>query len=739
MAVVSVAHKIRAVLVLLVGSVVAGVMVSLLAVPSMLVATGMINTTASEWENIALDLVTPPQQQASKVFMADGSQLATFSNEYREYVPLSKIAKVMQQAQVAIEDKRYYQHGAIDAVGLFRTAIGHLLGTSERGASSITQQYVKLVRVQVAQQNHDKAAEAAATALTLSRKIVEMRYAMALEKQLTKDQILERYLNIAYYGGHSYGVQAAAFHYFNTTAADLTLPQAALMAGLVQAPSAYDPTRNPDASVNRRNTVLGVMAEPDIGFITPEEAATAKASPLVLDVQSIANGCYTSPYPFICQFVQYTLLSDEMAPSLGLTTNSTQEDRQTAINEGGYTITTVIDPVMQNMAQEAVLSRVDPRDPVIGVVAMVQPGTGKIVAMAQSRPVMGEDTAKGETFFNYAVDYDMGGAEGFQTGSTFKVFTLANAVSLGVQWETQYDTPGKFNYQGQIFQSCSGTFTQGRYSVIGGAGIINLLNATANSVNNYFVKLERDTGICGAVRMAQAAGVKLALARTPIGGAGPKTTDLIGAELDYAASFTLGVVEVSPLTMASAYATFAANGVHCDPVILGSMKDAKGADVPVPNGNCKQTIDPNVVAGVDVALQGVMQHGTGTVARVRGPWPQAGKSGTTDGPISLAFAGYTPNMAAFATIAIDKKDPYWQGRAQNMTRMTLPYSKTYLSGTGAPDAGKIWNKVMSVALQDTPPTGFPTYYPVNLGWTSPDTVPLAPPPPPPDPNAPPSP
>jgi len=704
----------------------------------MLVATGMINTTASEWGNIPLDLITPPQQQASKVYMADGTQLASFSNEYREYVPLESIALVMQQAQVAIEDKRFYKHGAIDPIGLFRTAIGHLVGTSERGASSITQQYVKLVRVQVAQQNHDKAAEAAATALTLSRKIVEMRYAMALEKQLTKDQILERYLNIAYYGGHSYGVQAAAYHYFNTTAADLTLPQAALMAGLVQAPSAYDPTRNPDAAVARRDVVLSVMAEPDVGFITAAEKAQAQAAPLEMDVQSIANGCYTSPYPFICQYVQNTLLTDAMAPSLGLTTNSTLEDRQTAVNEGGYVITTVIDPVMQDMAQQAVLSRVDPRDPVIGVVVLVQPSTGKIVAMAQSRPEMGDDSTTGQTFYNYAVDNDMGGAEGFQTGSTFKVFTLANALSLGVQWETQYDTPGKMNYQGQIFQSCSGTFTMGRYQVQGGAGVINLLNATANSVNNYFVKLERDTGICGAVRMAQAAGVKLALASTPIGGVGPKTTDLIGAQYDYAASFTLGVAEVSPLTMASAYATFANNGVHCDPVILASMKDANGNDVPVPNGNCKPTIDPNVAAGVDVALQGVMQHGTGTVARVPGPWPQAGKSGTTDGPISLSFAGYTPNLAGFATIAIDRRDPFWNGRAQNMSRLKLPYSGTYLSGTGAPDAGQIWKKVMSVALQDTPPTGFPTYYPVNLGWTSPDTVPLAPPPPPPpDPNQPP--
>ena len=742
MAVVSVASKIRAALVLLVGSVFAGVLVSLLAVPSMLVATGMVNTTAEEWNNVALDLVTPPQQLASKVYMADGSLLATFSDEYREYVTLDKIAPLMQKAQVAIEDKRFYEHGAIDPIGLFRTAIGHLLHQSERGASSITQQYVKLVRIQVAQQNKDKVAEQQATALTLSRKIVEMRYAMALEKQLTKDQILERYLNIAYYGGHAYGVQAAAFHYFNTTAADLTLPQAAVLAGLVQAPSAYDPTQNLEAATSRRNTVLTVMAEPDVAAITPAQAKEAKASPIELNVQSIANGCYTARYPFICQYVQNTLLGDAMAPSLGLTANSSQDARQTAINEGGYSIYTIIDPVAQDQTQEAVSSKVDPRDPVIGVAVLVQPSTGQIIAMAQSRPVMGYDTLAGETFKNYAVGTDMGGMEGFQTGSTFKIFTLANAISLGVQFDTMYDTPASMNYQGRVFQSCAGPFTQTRrYPVAGGGGIINLLTGTANSVNNYFVQLEMDTGICGAVRMAQAAGVTLAMPTTGVNGySGPPSTDLLTTQYDYAPSFTLGVAYVSPLTMASAYATFANNGMHCDPVILASMKDASGKDVPVPSANCKQTIDPNVVAGVDVALQGVIAHGTGTVARVPGGWPQAGKSGTTDGPISLSFAGYTPHVAGFAIIAIDNQDTgFWNGRAKNMSHLTLPFSKTYLRGTGAPDAGQIWKAAMGAALQDKPKDGFPKFYPIITGWSSTNTVAPAPPPPPPDQQPPPAP
>jgi len=744
----SAAEKLQAVLMFLVLSIAGGLLVAGLAVPTMLVGTSMINTGASDLDQMPLDLITPPQPQASKVYMADNSLLTTFSDEYREYVTLDKISPWMQKAQVAIEDKRFYEHNAVDPIGLIHVIFGHLTGQTDRGASSITQQYVKLVRVQVALQNGDTQAAKDATALTLSRKIVEMRYAMALEKKMSKDQILEGYLNIAYYGDQAYGVQAAAYHYFGVAAADLDLPQAAMLAGLVQAPGATSPTQHPEAATKRRNVVLNVMADATMTprfRITPAQRDAAIATPWdPSGVQSITKGCQESRYPFICDYVWRTLTSPAMADEFG----ATLEARQNAVRTGGYTIHTVIDPVAQDSAQAAVSARIDPRDPAIGVMVMVQPGTGLIISMAQSRPVMGNDESVGQTSWNFAVPFtgadgvtNMGGMEGFQAGSTFKAFVLANALSLGISYDTMYQVAGLENFDGQTFMSCEGPFRQSKYSARGESGVFTLQDAIAHSVNGFFIKLERDTSICGAVKMAQAAGVKLS---KPVPSVNPKdgtsTTDLIKAGYDQYPSFTLGVPEVAPLTMAAAYATFAAGGKHCDPIILQSVTDRDGNSVPVPDANCQNTIDPNIVAGVNQGLQAVMAYGTGSVARFGG-WPLAGKSGTTTGPQALAFAGFTPYVAGYATIATDKKASwFFKGNPPYyMAHITLPYSKTYISGTGAPDAGKIWSAAMKVAVRDLPRDGFPAYIPIQGNWSSTNTYAPPPPPPPGQPPAPPPP
>jgi len=721
-------------LLLVVGCVGAGLLTAGLAAPAMLLSTTVVNGAAANFNQIPLQLATPPQLQATKVYLSDGSLLATFADEYRVYVPLSEISPFMQQAQVAIEDKRFYEHGAIDPTGLLRAGIGNLIGETDRGASSITQQYVKMVRLETATESGDQDAIKAATELTLSRKIVEMRYALQIEKQYTKDQILERYLNMAYYGDHVYGVEAAAEHYFGTTAAELTLPEAAMLAGIVQQPGAYSPTAHPDAAIQRRNTVLDVMAESDVADITPEEATEAKAVPWdPTQVQPMNQGCPTSRYPFICDYVLRTLESDAMAPSLGLSQDSTQNDRLLAIERGGYSVDTVIDPTIQDTVQAVVSKKVDPRDPAIAVIAIVQPGTGMILSMAQSRYVMGSDASQGQTFYNYAVDHNMGGAEGFQTGSTFKVFTAANALSLGVPFSTLYDSTPPMKFGGQIFQSCSGPFKADKTYTVRNAepasGPIDLTTATANSINTYYVQLERDTGICGAVQMAQAAGVKLAMTDPTYG-----TTDLLGAHFDSIPSFTLGSAEVSPLTMAEAYATFAANGVHCDPIILSAMTDANGNAVQVPSANCQQTIDPNVAAGVVTLLEGVMTHGTGTTAVIRGGYPQAGKSGTTNSGQFNSFGGFTAYVSGFATIGYDRMSDYWATHRITLAGLRLPYSGTYLQGFGAPDSGQIWRNSMTAVVAGTPKTPFPTYTPIDLHWSSPNTW-HDPNQPPPDPNA----
>ena len=710
MAIGNVVAKVRAGLLFLIFSVVAGVLAGVMSLPMLMVTTGAINTTNQDWNQVPLNLITPPQPQGSKVYMADGSLLTVFADQNRQYVPLSEISKYMQEAQVAIEDHRFYEHGAIDPIGMVRAALSNFTHQSDQGASSITQQYVKMVRVQVAQENHDKVAEKAATEQTIARKIIEMRYAMAVEKTLTKDEILERYLNMAYYGDQTYGVESAAQHYFGVSAADLDLPQAAMIAGLVQSPGATDPVHNPDAAIMRRNTVLDRMAASDIGMITQAEADAAKAVPWdPTQVKELPNGCQDSKYPFICDYLKRTLTSDSM-PGLG----ATSDERWYALQHNGLTIQTVIDPKSQNSAQKAVSKLINARDPVIGVAVLLDPKTGLIKAMAQSRPQMG--TGKGQTYWNYAVGYDMGGPEGFQAGSTFKMFTLANALSLGVPFSTMYSTGKPVRVTGWKFMSCSGPVISGPYTVRGTSGDhLDLLSATANSVNTYFIQLEHDTGICGAVKMAQAAGVKAAM---PVNGG----VDLIkNVHADTWPSFTLGVLEVAPLTMAGAFATFANKGKHCDPIILKSVTSLTGDDIAVPSANCKQTINANVAAGVVQAMQGVMARGTGAGNRIAGGYPQAGKSGTTDQAKAVAFGGFTPNVVGFATIGIDKKSSFWKTHRQSMGNLKLPFSGTVLRGFGAQDAGRIWQAMMNQAVKGTPKTGFPAYHPVNTGWHSPNT------------------
>jgi len=538
---------------------------------------------------------------------------------------------------------------------------------------------------------------------------------------MTKDEILERYLNMAYYGDQMYGVEAAAQHYFGVSAKDLNLPQAAMLAGLVQSPGATDPVHNPDAAIARRDVVIDRMADTDVADITPSQAAEAKAVPWnPKGVVNLTKGCANSKYPFLCDYVYRTLISDKMT-SLG----DTETERKTALAQGGLEIHTLIDPAAQASAQQAVSKMIDPRDPVIGVVVLLEPSTGLIMAMAQSRPVMGGDAKKGQTFWNYAVDYGMGGANGFQAGSTFKPFTLANALSLGISFNTQYMAPASINLGGQRFQSCSGpVYADKGYNPHGGAsGPVSLLNATVNSINTFYVQLERDTSICGAVKMAQSAGVHLA---QPVNGG----TDLIkNGGVDAWPSFTLGSVYVSPLTMASAYGTFANKGTHCDPIILQSVTNQAGEALAVPSANCAASakITPNIAAGVDYALQQVMARGTGAACRLPGGYPQAGKSGTTNNNEVTAFAGYTPNVVGFATIAPDTKSSFWKTHRRSQSGLTLPYSKTRLHGFGAQDAGRIWRAAMTAAIKGTPKTKFPAYTPISGNWHSDNTY--TPPPP----------
>ena len=644
-----------------------------------------------------LPVAPDTQSQRSQVLDADGKVLAYFFTQNRVYVPLPRIAPVMQQAILAIEDHRFYQHGALDVRGTLRALVTNLRpGEEIQGGSTITQQYVKLTQIEQAHQRGDANGVAAAQDTSYRRKLRELRYAVAVESELSKDQILERYLNIAYFGDGAYGIEAAAEHYFSTTAATLTLPQAALLAGLVKSPAAFNPVNRTQAALDRRTVVLNRMREENM----VAAGAVSQAERVRFDpggVRPFRSGCLGTHYPFVCDYVYRSLLQ---LPSLG----ETVQERAAAVQRGGLTVQTAFDPRVQDQVQQAVTAVVGATDPVLAAVDVIEPGTGRILAMAQSRPVMGPDAAQGQTYWNFSAPPRMGGAQGFQAGSTFKAFTAAAALNRGFRLSTRYDARRVMDFSGAEVTSCRGrTRVKGSWKVrnsTGTSGVMDMYRAAERSVNTYFVQLALDVGMCDVVRMAERLGVESSTSGAPI------------SSFDDKPSFTLGTVEVSPLTMAEAYATFAAGGVHCDPVILTSVADGGGRPRSVPTANCAPVISADVAAAMNALLGRVMTDGTGARAAIPDGRAQAGKTGTIDSNAATWFVGYTPQAAAAAVIGVDPtRSPFaastGRPRRQGLKGFTVPSTGVWLAGTGSSDAGsRLWKPAMQSYLAGRPPLGF---------------------------------
>ncbi len=682
-------------------SVLAGVLIAGLFVPFAGLAGVGGKAAASELDSLPAELSTPAPATRSKVLMANGKTLAYFYDENRIPVKLSQIAPSMRQAQVAIEDHRYFEHGALDFKGTLRALVRNSTSDSgTQGGSSITQQYVKMVQVEACQAKADKICVDEATAPTMERKIRELRYAIAMEKKFSKDDILERYLNIAYYGEGAYGVEAAAKHYFSTTAAKLTLPQSAMLAGLVQNPDASNPVDHPSAALDRRDVVINRMAE--LKLITPDQVAKAKKTGFDKKlVKPTRKGCVGTRYPFLCDYVLRSLWN---TPSLG----KTLAERKNMVNRGGLTIQTAIDPKIQDLAQKRVSAVVGAKDPVISTMNMIQPGTGQIIAMAQSRPVMG--SKKGQTYWNLAVDPAMGGIQGYQAGSTFKAFTMAAALDKGIPISKKFNARSPFNFSGRSYESCEGrNRVYGSWNVrnsVGHSKTIGMIEAAEYSVNTYFVQLELAAGMCRVTKMTKKLGVKL----------GTEGRDLVDYYQDKP-SFTLGTVEVSPLSMAEAYATFAARGVHCSPVIISKITTRAGKSLDAPSADCKRVMDKEVADGVNKILKSVMDRGTGLRAKVFDGRNMAGKTGTIDSNEAVWFAGYTPEIAGVAMISIDNtKRPFIKTakmkregkfRRGGVKGYRVPSTGVYLQGSGSGDSGRlIWKPVMAKYFKQVPKTSF---------------------------------
>ncbi|MFC1413943.1 transglycosylase domain-containing protein [Streptacidiphilus sp. N1-12] len=666
---------------LLGASVLAGCLVAGLALP-LVGALGMTSKSAvTDFEAIPDSFTAPALSQASTLYDSAGGVIARVYSRDRTVVPLDQVAPVMRSALIDIEDARFYQHGAIDLKGTLRALSQNLGSSGVQGGSTLTQQYVKNVFVEEA--GDDQNAVLEAQRQTVGRKVAEMKYAIRLEQTLSKDQILADYLNITFFGEQAYGIEAAAMRYFSVHAAALTLPQAALLAGLVQSPSRYDPVQNPEEAKARRDTVLDAMAANRT--VTADQAAAAKAQPLGLKVSRPQQGCITAGAgeAFFCDYVRHLFLSN---PAFG----KTAQQRELLWDGGGLQIRTTLDPKVQAGAQKAVSGHVYATDRAAAALTLVQPGTGKIVGMAQSRPYGPGDH---QTELNYNVDRLMGGGNGFQTGSTFKPVTAAAALDSGIPMTQAYPAPYQDDYP--AMQTCDGTTLP---EVSGDqndspdlVGPFTMPDAMAQSVNTYFVPLEAQTGLCKVVQMAGRLGL-----------ASQALTDRPGhlKPIDQVQSLTLGTNNLTPLQMAAMYAAFANRGTYCDPIALVSVTTADGHSLPVPGQSCLRAMSVHTADAVTTMLHGVVQDGTGAPAGLDDR-DDAGKTGTTDGHRQVWFTGFTAQLSAAAVVS-DTQAPL-----QSLNDRS--YGGTYVSEAfGGTLAGPIWKDAMTGALSDQPSIGLHT-------------------------------
>jgi membrane peptidoglycan carboxypeptidase len=670
-------------------SVVAGVLAAGLALP----AVGIVGLTAKRgaenFQSLPTQLSVPALKQRSRLLAADGSVIATFYSQNRVYVPMKKIAPVMQDAIVAIEDARFYEHNGIDLRGTLRALVANTqAGEVTQGGSTITQQYVKNVLADTAT---TKAERDEALEDSLSRKLRELRYALGLEETWSKQKILEGYLNIAYYGSGAYGIEVASHRYFSVSAEDLNPGQAATLAGIVRYPSLYDPLMNPRESEERRNFVLQRMV--DEHMISQHTADKYSKQPLkkTLDESDLTRGCAVSKVPWFCSYVQDTFLDDAAY-------GETRADRRQLLNGGGLTIHTTLQMDDQKAAEQAIEAHLPTGDPSnrVAALAMIEPGTGNVTAMDQNL-----DYGSGEhaSYINNSVDYKYSGTTGQQPGSTFKIFTIAAAIEQGLPMDRYiYSPPSRIMPYGS-YQDCDGN-TEAEWDVnnYSGArsGNFTMYEGTAYSINTFFAELAKRTGLCNVWDMASRAGVTWAdNGESPLDDTARQVTPgIIG-----------GSYGMSPLTLAEAYATFAARGLHCEPRVITSIRTLDKEQLTVPGPDCEQVVKPEIADAVNDVMVNVVHGSKITDGTGREMWlgrPTAGKTGTTNDVQAVWFAGYTPNLAAAV----------WCGspiapRKYPMTN--VPINGQYPVGgqwAGSTLPGPIWHDAMLGAVANLPVENF---------------------------------
>ena len=622
---------------LLAGLVAAGVGMAVCLAPAAGIGGAAVTRVDNTMQSNLADLTDGAAPGVTTITDTNGDPMAWIYAQRRYEVPSDEIAQSAKDALVAIEDRRFYEHDGVDMQGFARAMVTNLLaGGVEEGASTIDQQYVKNYLLLV---NADTTEEqSAAVEQSIPRKLREMRMASDLDKQLSKEEILARYLNLVSFGNHAYGIEAAARTYFDTSASKLTVPQSALLVGMLQSSEFLNPYTNPDGAKERRNMVLQAMVSS--GYLDQADADRYAGQPLgVLDEPSLLpRGCITAGNSgFLCDYA-LKYLADK-----GL---STEE-----VERGGYTITTTLDPEVQAIAHDAATSAVSKGQPgVAEVINVIEPGQDShdILAMTSSRDY-GLDQDESQTVLPQASSMVGNGA-----GSVFKIFTAAAALENGYNLESKLQVPDRAVVYGMGEGGAKGC-PPGAYCVENAGKFsseMTLRDALAKSPNTPFVKLIENVGVEPTVDMA----VRLGLRSYEDQG----TFDENNSVADYfrqhnLGSFTLGPTAVNPLELSNVAATLASDGMWCEPNPIKSIVDRYGDEVALDRPECEQAVEPELAAGLAGGMAEDAVSGTAKKAAKSEGWngAVAAKTGTTESHQSSAFLGFNKKFAAATYIYND--------------------------------------------------------------------------------------
>ncbi|SPT55351.1 transglycosylase domain-containing protein [Schaalia odontolytica] len=647
----------------LMGVVGAGMLVPV-AGPTALVA----KSVPSVFNELPGDLQTVAPAEESQLLDSSGAVIAHFYDKQRIVVPSANIADVMKKAIIAIEDKRFYEHNGVDATGIARALVSNLGDSGRQGASTITQQYVRNSLAERGYLEGDADQVSAATEQTTERKLREMKYALALEKSQSKDEILTGYLNIAPFGPITYGVEAASQRYYSKSASELNYLESALLAGLVQSPVQYDPLMHPEAAQERRDTVLATMLDQSV--ITQEEYDEGIATTVdsMLNPTVSSEGCSGAPseQAYFCDYVLTQFLEDS-------TFGSTRMERERLLKTQGITIRTTMDPTKQSAAYSSLTSAIPVGDAsgLNDALVSLDPRSGKVLAMAQNTTYGIE---AGQTMANYSADGN------FQVGSTFKVFTLLQWFKEG---HSAYETVGSSNtfYPNGAFKCDGRSIVTEGYQVndlAGKTGSMNVVRATGQSVNQAFVNMASRVDFCSIFETAYNMGI---------------TED--GEVPSPFPANILGSVSGSPLQMASVFATIANSGQQCRPQSIESVTDRNENVLKEFSADCKQVI-PAEVANKTAALLTASAGQYYTSTRLGDGRPFAAKSGTTDGHANTWLTGFTPSLATAAWVGHgDNSSQEVSGVVINGVYHSEIFGETYVGQN-------IWAPYMTQALAGTP-------------------------------------